>query len=368
MNIIDFIRVVDKYFNGLLCLIIGFFKRKHDKPSKIKKTAFIKLWALGDSVTTLPLIKEIKKKTNSKITIICMKRNIEVYKRLKFVDKIIIFDLKNLLRIVFLRKKFDVAFDLEPYLNFSALLTNFVSRYAIGFSNQHRSSLYDYKQTFSRKKHVVDIYLGLGKLFGVGKITTLVKLVCSENDKSKTKKFLEKNKVTNSDLLIGICPGAAESVKERMWSEKKFASLADKLIKNYSAKIVFIGSIGEKELINSIRKLMKYKSINSAGKLNLRQVFYLIEKCKIFISNDTGPMHIAAAQGCKVIGLFGPNTPVRWAPFGIRNISVYHKLRCSPCIINEEGIMPKCINKEFQKCMKLISIEEVEKAVVKLLR
>ena len=85
----------------------------------------------------------------------------------------------------------------------------------------------------------------------------------------------------------------------------------------------------------------------------------------MLISNDTGPMHIAAAQGVKTIGLFGPNLPIRWGPFGKWNIAVYKKGVCSysPCINVHKGEVPECRFGEDNKCMKAIKVEDVLKYV-----
>ena len=106
---------------------------------------------------------------------------------------------------------------------------------------------------------------------------------------------------------------------------------------------------------------------NFAGKFTLRQTFYLISKCNVFIGNDSGPMHIAAAQGVKTIGLFGPNLPLRFAPLNKKSISLYKKMPCSPCINVHKGQVPECIyskdSKDFQKCMKAIKAEDVLKFI-----
>ncbi|MBW3012122.1 glycosyltransferase family 9 protein, partial [Candidatus Woesearchaeota archaeon] len=125
--------------------------------------------------------------------------------------------------------------------------------------------------------------------------------------------------------------------------------------------------------VEKIMSMMKHKdnAYNLAGQTKVTESFYLIEKCSIFISNDTGPMHVAASQGVKTIGLFGPNTPKLWGPYGKKNIALYHKVQCSPCILNEKGIFPECIyngTKLYQQCMKKITVKEVLKAFEKLKR
>ena len=113
--------------------------------------------------------------------------------------------------------------------------------------------------------------------------------------------------------------------------------------------------------------LAKKKIVNLAGKITLKQLFYLTEKCNLIISNDAGGMHIAAAQGTKTIGLFGPNLPVRFRPLNKKSLSVYKGKICkySPCINVHKGEVPDCCykGKDYQKCMKEIKVEDVLKFV-----
>ena len=92
-----------------------------------------------------------------------------------------------------------------------------------------------------------------------------------------------------------------------------------------------------------------------------------MKELTLFISNDTGPMHIAAAQGTPTIGLFGPNLPTRFAPFGPDNIALYEKTPCSPCINVHKGSFPDCFNPEKGLCMKQIRVEQVCAAATQLL-
>ena len=99
-----------------------------------------------------------------------------------------------------------------------------------------------------------------------------------------------------------------------------------------------------KELYDLIDDNYKNRVINLAGKTTLSQLFALYDNVKLVISNDTGPMHIAAAQKCKVIGLFGPETPDRYSPYCKDCKSIYHKIPCSPCINIQYGRVPGCKN------------------------
>ena len=358
-------RVFDKYALGIVCIILGIVSRLFPKKSGNKKILVIKLWALGDSVVSLPMIRGIRKNLpKAEIDVLAHRRNMAAYQNNSDINKIIEFSFSNIFGIF---RKYDLCIDTEPYLNVSAIISLWCARYRIGFSHGVRSLLYAETSLFSKKQHMVQNYLDLIRKIGIKYDTgMLVRLETTEKEKSSVELFLKNNKISEKDFVAGITPGVAESVKTRMWPVERMAELADWIIEKHRAKVILLDSPANKETVHKIQNLMKHKPIIAMGELSIREVFNLIERCSIFICNDTGPMHIAAAQGVKTIGLFGPNTPVLWGPYGKNNISVYHPPWCSPCINNAKGIMPECYNKIYQKCMKNISIDEVMKAFDKL--
>ena len=130
-------------------------------------------------------------------------------------------------------------------------------------------------------------------------------------------------------MLVGINPVA--QWKTKLWQNEKFALLADRLIRDMGADIVFTGGPGDRETVEDIRSRMKEASLSLAGKTNLRQLAALYEKSDLVISTDTGPMHLAAAVGTPVAALFGPTAPWRTGPFGWGHEIVRTGIRCSPC-------------------------------------
>lgn len=360
--------MIDKNVGTVLSAILGGFNKLWPLKNKAlinpKKIVIIKLWALGESILTLPLIKSIKQKyPESKISIIARNNNAHVYENLDFIDEIILFEPRNLLKFPKLLKKFDLSFDCEPYLKLSGLISWFCSKNRIGFSHTIRSWLYTHKIDFNDQQHEVLSYMAMAKVLGINEEPKeLVKLFYSERDRLSVDSVLEKNNIQKNDLTIGFCVGSAESSKQRIWPAEHFAKLADKLIEEKNAKILFVGSPNESSHIEYIRSLMKNYSINLAGKTSKKALFYLVTKCNLFISNDTGPMHVAAAQGVKTIGLFGPNLPVRFGPFGKNTIAIEKYLPCRPCINVHKGQLPKCKQRKRLGegyCMQLISVDDV---------
>jgi heptosyltransferase-1 len=149
-------------------------------------------------------------------------------------------------------------------------------------------------------------------------------------------------------FLVVINPVARWRTK--LWSERNFAELADRVIREKNAVIIFTGSSDDRAVIGRIVSMMKRKAENWAGETNLKELAALASLSTVFITTDTGPMHLAAAAGAKVLALFGPTAPWRTGPYGESHVVVRKGLECSPCF------QRKC---DDIQCMEAITVEEV---------
>jgi heptosyltransferase-2 len=166
--------------------------------------------------------------------------------------------------------------------------------------------------------------------------------------------FLWKKGVRHGDLLIGINPGAG--APSRRWPPERFAKVGDHLIKGYGAKIIVFGGPKEEGLVREIGNFMESRPIEAYG-LPIRHLASLIQRCNLFITNDTGPMHIAAAVGTPIVAIFG-NTPSSNFPYRANCIGLQASLPCIPCL-------EPC--KEL-KCIRAITIEEVMEAAKRMIQ
>ncbi len=353
-------RIIDRYLFGLLVPVLSIlrFLDKKNNDKKNKKILVVKLWAIGDSVLSLALIKALKK--IGTVDILTRKRVIDVYKSYEINNIYDMDDTKEFLKLLSKGRQYDLVFDCEPYLNISAIFSFILGNKRIGFSDQWRSLLYNEKIKFRKDQHMVQNYLDMARVLGIKYDTEkLEKLSVSKKAKKKVDDFLKKIKKP----IVGITPGVAETVKTRMWFEERFAEVADKIINELGCDVIFVDGPSNKEIVGKIISMMKEKPVNACGKFTLEETFYLISRCDVFISNDTGPMHIAAAQGCKTIGLFGPNTPILWAPYGKGNVSIY-KTDKPVLIENDKGTFREGDRNEY---MGPITIDDVFLTVKKLL-
>ncbi len=375
------IKIVDKYIGNVLCNFLGLFvNQNHQLKSDPRKILVIQLWGVGESILTLPSFEALREKyPGSSIGLLATKRNKDVYLGNKNIDRIILLKQNPFSIALFILKnfrKYDLVIDMEEYLNVSAIISFFAGKFRVGYSHDKRSKLYSVKVNYNDKQHVVQTYLDLARALGIGYDTDrLPNLFYSKKDKIAVDNFLKKNGIKKDDFLICISPGAAESAKSGIWPLERHAELCEELIDRHKARIIMTGTQEEGKLIENIMGKIEDKSniINAAGSTSLNQLFYLVSKCRLFIGNDAGPMHIAAAQNVKTIGLFGPNIPLRFAPYGKHNIGLYkgHNCEFSPCINVHKGEVPDCLfpksSNDYQKCMKNISVNDVLKEVERLL-
>ena len=148
-------------------------------------------------------------------------------------------------------------------------------------------------------------------------------------DQKWASNFLIDHQIDKERPLIAIHPGSPIPLKR--WAPERYAELADWLIARKRAKILFVGVKDEIPIITEIQRLMRAESINIAGKTTLTQLASILHTCNVFIGNDSGPMHLAAAVGTQTIGLYGPGDPTRFGPVGTKCQTIQRKTDCPPC-------------------------------------
>jgi len=158
--------------------------------------------------------------------------------------------------------------------------------------------------------------------------------------------------------LVMLQPGARYWFKA--WPAERFAELAGRLAEKYGCRILVGGDARERDLAEMIRANVRTPVVPLAGRLTLLQCAAVLKRCSLFVGNDNGPMHMAAALGVPVVALFGPSDPAEWGPRGGRAEVLYKGLDCRRCF------HPTCMRGE-ESCMKQITVEEVFAAASKLL-
>lgn len=309
---------------------------------------------LGDAVMASPVLQLLKQEfPDAKLTLYGTKASLALFEHDPFVDDFLTLDKKKSgqLKIQDLKdRKFDCGVLLTN--SFSSAWLFFRAKIAtrLGFSKDMRALFLTHSLPYPKDKskmHHIQLYQELLKRVGINKESN-PKLYLSDAEKKWATNFLSEHKIKPDSLLIGINPSAAFG-SSKCWLEDRFRELSIELLKHSSTHLLFFGDSSAKEKNERICLGLK-SSINLAGETSIRQLMALTQKCDLFLTNDSGPMHIACAIETPVVALFGSTSPEATGPYG-RGVYLRKKVSCSPCYKRECPI-------DF-RCMKAIKVQDV---------
>ncbi len=301
---------------------------------------------LGDVVLSLPALRAIRQRfPRAQITVTVGKPGAAVVElsghanATLVVDRVALRDGPKLTSIVRIakfvrdvrRRQFDFVIDLHSLseTNLLGLLSGAPKRL---YSRRPGRSL-DYLANFHprppietdhRQRHLTDRYLDVLLPLGVKDVDRLPRLRTRAEDVAAVDKLLQKEKAETGAPLIGLFPGAGHP--SRRWPLERFAELADCLARNDGVRVIVFAGPEERELVQQIRKLFPPTAI-VLDRLSIPQLAAAQARLAVFVSNDTGPMHIAAAVGTPVVLLLDRRAPESYQPLG-----EHHRVICSSTI------------------------------------
>jgi ADP-heptose:LPS heptosyltransferase len=299
---------------------------------------------LGDVVLSLPSLRAIRERfPRAKITVAVGRPGGEIIKLSSYandileVDRVALRDGPKLMagvRIIKLisgvrKAKFDFVIDLHSLAE-TNLLGFFSGASHRLYSRRPNRSL-DYLANFkpapppeATSSHLVDRYLDVLKPLNINNPSRLPKIEPDAASNEAIEKLLKKEKAQSGYLLAGVFPGAGHA--GRRWPLERFAELADHLIRNDRVRVIVFAGPEETELVTRMRSLFPATTI-FFDRLTIAQLAAAQARLTVFVSNDTGPMHIAAAVGTSVVAILDRPTPHSFVPVG-----GHHRIMCGPTI------------------------------------
>jgi len=227
----------------------------------------------------------------------------------------------------------------------------------IGFSTNLRSCLLNKAVPFPANKetqHLVLTYKALLEPLGIPISSTPPTLYVSDGEKKHAMDRLELDGYRpHQHILIGINPGAAYG-SAKCWLPDRFHALTKRLLEDPRIVVAYFGDPVGAPLVNEICTGFDDRVINFAGRTTIRELMALIQSCAVMLTNDSGPMHIAAALKTPLVALFGSTSDVKTGPYG-GGIIIHKHVECSPCY---KRVCPI----DF-RCMKKIEVDEVYQAI-----
>lgn len=324
---------------------------------------------IGDAVLTLPAVAAVRATyPKTHIAMLVKPWVADIYRLFSDLDEIIIYENKfdnpaGVLRLArtLKQKKFDAAILLQNAIEAAiiALVAGIPLR--AGYDSDARGLLLTHPVRRTRevkKVHQTDYYLEMVKALGCMSVPKEMHMETKINVLD-ARNILSKFVPDADKAIIGIAPGATYGPAKK-WSPERFAEVADRLGKKFSAQVIIMGGKSDDETARAVQKAAESKLINLAGKTTLREAIYLISRCRLFISNDSGLMHVAGALNVPTIAVFGSTNPTTTSPVGRNSVIVRHDVPCSPCL-------KKTCPTDF-RCMRLVSVEDVLKVAHNLFR
>lgn len=287
----------------------------------------------GDMLASVPLFRAIKEKyPNSKITLIASPENYYAITKNKYIDELFIFKKKKFFNFVYLkklkqvlRKKYDVAIvpatvAISKTSCILAALSNSeikIGPESLNGQKNDISFLFHYRIELNWKKnpdaHVSDFIMDIVRPFGLSTKNFSSSIEYDQEDEKAAEAFINSINLAKDDYLVGFHVGAGKP--QNRWSLEKYINLIKKLKEHYKIKIYFTGSSSDKDEIDYMKKNLNFQAAYFINQ-PISTLAALISKSDLFITNDTGVMHVAGTTKTPQISLFGPTNPYNWAPIG----------------------------------------------------
>jgi lipopolysaccharide heptosyltransferase II len=350
----------------------------------MKKIIVIPLYGIGDVLMTTPALKNLKERLDVEITYLHMfKATYDILAHNPYVSHNIHFpfldvgkgeSLRFLLR---LRKKYQVSINFYPSnkrpYNLAAFLAGSPVRIGHRYVQDDMTALNFLKnQTLKEDDnlHCVEENYRLLAFLGIEKAKPYpLELYLTEGETAHATQWIQEKKL-EQNMLVGIHPGTSsfKNHDKRRWPKAFFARLIDRLALEFN-KAVFLlfGGPEEKALREEIISMVGVRGRTlSVDSLSIRRTAALIGKCRLFISNDSGLMHIAAAMRVPTVAMFGPTNPVWVKPWAVRHRIVRLGLSCSPCFRYSSRPLT-CIANIDYACMNEIIVDQVFRSCIDLI-
>ncbi len=336
---------------------------------------------VGDAVMAVPAMKEIRRLFNrAHITLLVRPWVRDVYSAVDFIDTILEYDNEGThrgwpgkfrLATRLRQEKFDAAILLQNAFDAAALAWLARIPVRIGYARDWRSPLLTHACRIDpalRSVHQVYYYLGILESMGLLRTRAwddpLYKPSTSigvrGEDRAAARTMLQQAGITSGSCIVGINPGAVYGSAKR-WFSDRYSAVADALIENHGAQIVIFGSAKELPIAEEIAAAMAHPALILAGRTTLGELMGLLSECRLLLTNDSGPMHLASALHVPQLAIFGSTSEIATGPLDENSEVIKEPVDCNPCFLRECPI-------DF-RCMKRISVDRVyQRAAARLKR
>ncbi len=325
---------------------------------------------VGDAVMTLPAIASMRESfPHAEMAILAKPWVAELFQDNPSVDRVIVYESPGVHQGIqgkwrLARKLRNDNFSLAMLLQnaFEAAFISFLAGIPrrAGYDTDGRRFLLTHPVSCNQKikqSHQIDFYLRMVEELGFRSVTPVPRLAVPRRGQEEASRMLRSLGVKETEEIVGLSPGATFG-SAKQWFPERYGKLAEKIGKELGARILIFGSAGDKEIGLQVCRHSEAPLIDLTGQTTLSRAMALIARCRLFVTNDSGLMHVAAALHTPLIALFGSTNSQRTGPRGGLCRVIRKPLACAPCMKRE------C--PERRECMELISVDEVYEAAAKI--
>lgn len=329
---------------------------------------------LGDTILTLPLISEVRRRFPvKKLTLLCLPPSRELLQDHPAIDDIIAYDKKNFdrgwrgLRRAAARvkeKQFTLALTPHKSLRSALILSLADIPHRVGFRESRGWFLFQQRAERNPSLHDAERNLSILQAFGLPpeECRRAIELPLSSAVRDLVDQKLRALGVNDGQPIVGVSPGSVWPTKR--WWAVGFAALIRMLREKHGCQVLLFGGSDDAAVVADVQRHCGEAAVNLVGQIGLRELPAAISRCDVFVTNDSGPMHVAVARQIPTVAVFCATTPdLGFYPYTSNAIVVQRRLACRPCASHGGRRCPL----GTEACIRQISPEIVLRAVEKFL-
>ena len=333
---------------------------------------------IGDVVMISPAMRAIRAHfREARIAILAKSWVLETLSGDPFYDELIEYDdggrhqgVMGRMRLaaVLRRRRFDLAILFQKAFDAAALACLAGARRRIGYATDRRSWLLTHALALPPPgTHHAEAFLGIARALGCPITDPHPVFHLREQDRGQAEAILNRAGLLGHAPLVAVHAGASK--EPRAWHPERFGLLGRRLVERHAARVILLGSQFERGLLDRIAAAIPRRGVFlPEPSLSIKTTGAVLERCHLFVGNDSGPMHVAAALGVPTVAIFGPGSPGKTAPVAARApvVAISKDYPCSPC---RQDFFRECSPSPAGRpfCLEEISVEEVERAAASLL-
>jgi ADP-heptose:LPS heptosyltransferase len=372
-------------------------RRPLARPEDVRHVVLAKLWGIGNLAMLLPYVAAVRRRfPRARVTFLTLARNRPLLEGQPGIDALLTLrdaglraPLADLGRAIaaLRRDPVDLFLDFEQFLRAAALVARLGgARHVVGFDTpgQWRAPFYDATVPCRGDRHMA---LGFAELVRAAGVPTdgcaTHEIAVPPAADRRLGEVLQREAGAYPRPWPGayprpwpgayprpwivLHPGSGDNFPGRRWPTERFAEAGARLVARFGGTLLLTGSEGEKPLLAELGARLAARSarfVELGGRLDLPTLVALLARADLLLSNDTGPVHLAAAVRTPVVAFYGPNSPRLYGPLGADHRALYHPLPCSPCLTNMNGKSSRCT---LPRCILGIEVDEAIAAATELL-